>query len=180
MSASVTASMRAFTGEATPTTPCFWEKPLPSASYRTRPRPTTRSSPSTSPSLTGPPRLSPTNRFRTNTACVGTGASPVQPGGTPGPPPAVFGALVPARFLRRQIASFPHPIHIQSAGRKLGNLPAASRGKRYVEDIGSPQAASRALVHGEEVAAQPVPADRKSTRLNSSHRCISYAVFCLK
>src|SRR5437879_10269030 len=25
----------------------------------------------------------------------------------------------------------------------------------------------------------PVP-DRKSTRLNSSHRCISYAVFCLK
>src|SRR5437762_14118198 len=24
------------------------------------------------------------------------------------------------------------------------------------------------------------PADRKSTRLNSSHRCISYAVFCLK
>src|SRR5437763_5514513 len=25
-----------------------------------------------------------------------------------------------------------------------------------------------------------VIADRKSTRLNSSHRCISYAVFCLK
>src|SRR5437762_4073972 len=25
-----------------------------------------------------------------------------------------------------------------------------------------------------------VPADRKSTRLNSSHRCSSYAVFCLK
>src|SRR5437763_12777632 len=27
---------------------------------------------------------------------------------------------------------------------------------------------------------QYVSADRKSTRLNSSHRCISYAVFCLK
>src|SRR5437879_7347839 len=26
----------------------------------------------------------------------------------------------------------------------------------------------------------PVDRDRKSTRLNSSHRCISYAVFCLK
>src|SRR5437764_1979093 len=26
----------------------------------------------------------------------------------------------------------------------------------------------------------PWRADRKSTRLNSSHRCISYAVFCLK
>src|SRR5437762_14162511 len=25
-----------------------------------------------------------------------------------------------------------------------------------------------------------IPQDRKSTRLNSSHRCISYAVFCLK
>ena len=25
-----------------------------------------------------------------------------------------------------------------------------------------------------------IAADRKSTRLNSSHRCISYAVFCLK
>src|SRR5437879_11590246 len=25
-----------------------------------------------------------------------------------------------------------------------------------------------------------LPGDRKSTRLNSSHRCISYAVFCLK
>src|SRR6476469_10633258 len=33
------------------------------------------------------------------------------------------------------------------------------------------------------VLARPprlAPADRKSTRLNSSHRCISYAVFCLK
>src|SRR5437764_8971042 len=30
------------------------------------------------------------------------------------------------------------------------------------------------------VNALDVPLDRKSTRLNSSHRCISYAVFCLK
>src|SRR5437763_16999289 len=29
-------------------------------------------------------------------------------------------------------------------------------------------------------AAEDVFRDRKSTRLNSSHRCISYAVFCLK
>src|SRR5437762_10332220 len=28
--------------------------------------------------------------------------------------------------------------------------------------------------------AAKVALDRKSTRLNSSHRCISYAVFCLK
>src|SRR5437763_6746628 len=30
------------------------------------------------------------------------------------------------------------------------------------------------------VKTPAVPLDRKSTRLNSSHRCISYAVFCLK
>src|ERR1017187_10526213 len=30
------------------------------------------------------------------------------------------------------------------------------------------------------VCGEPPPSDRKSTRLNSSHRCISYAVFCLK
>src|SRR5437879_8433098 len=32
----------------------------------------------------------------------------------------------------------------------------------------------------QEVVAQEADRDRKSTRLNSSHRCISYAVFCLK
>src|SRR5437879_10698216 len=31
-----------------------------------------------------------------------------------------------------------------------------------------------------EAAVRAWPLDRKSTRLNSSHRCISYAVFCLK
>src|SRR6476620_10349352 len=30
------------------------------------------------------------------------------------------------------------------------------------------------------IASPPPPADRKSTRLNSSHANISYAVFCLK
>src|SRR5437762_7880204 len=29
-------------------------------------------------------------------------------------------------------------------------------------------------------AERDAPQDRKSTRLNSSHRCTSYAVFCLK
>src|SRR5437762_4818828 len=33
---------------------------------------------------------------------------------------------------------------------------------------------------GRLLAAQFAEIDRKSTRLNSSHRCISYAVFCLK
>src|SRR5437879_9826431 len=38
-----------------------------------------------------------------------------------------------------------------------------------------------ALVAGVDAAeAHVAHTDRKSTRLNSSHRCISYAVFCLK
>src|SRR5437879_10429533 len=34
--------------------------------------------------------------------------------------------------------------------------------------------------HWQECVHQLADEDRKSTRLNSSHRCISYAVFCLK
>src|SRR5207248_5191414 len=37
-----------------------------------------------------------------------------------------------------------------------------------------------ALAAGEERRRGGEPGDRKSTRLNSSHRTISYAVFCLK
>src|SRR5437762_10442012 len=40
--------------------------------------------------------------------------------------------------------------------------------------LGSPPMSKRAA------AKFSPPIDRKSTRLNSSHRCISYAVFCLK
>src|SRR3712207_8538490 len=35
-------------------------------------------------------------------------------------------------------------------------------------------------LYGTLTGAEPVVADRKSTRLNSSHANISYAVFCLK
>ena len=37
------------------------------------------------------------------------------------------------------------------------------------------------FIYGLEMGLFPIgESDRKSTRLNSSHRCISYAVFCLK
>src|SRR3712207_7550201 len=48
------------------------------------------------------------------------------------------------------------------------SLPAAVRGG----------GSARAARHGLGYARQPI--DRKSTRLNSSHANISYAVFCLK
>src|ERR1017187_6564203 len=38
----------------------------------------------------------------------------------------------------------------------------------------------QAAMHYELPNLRPMDVDRKSTRLNSSHRCISYAVFCLK
>src|SRR5687768_18003140 len=40
--------------------------------------------------------------------------------------------------------------------------------------------AARPAVVSAPLAAVPCPVDRKSTRLNSSHGYISYAVFCLK
>src|SRR5438552_15847722 len=42
----------------------------------------------------------------------------------------------------------------------------------------SPPRRHRGLRRG--ARAPPCPGDRKSTRLNSSHQIISYAVFCLK
>src|SRR5437879_10314208 len=47
--------------------------------------------------------------------------------------------------------------------------PAGGRARRHPRRRGS-----------RENTVAPPRADRKSTRLNSSHRCISYAVFCLK
>src|SRR2546427_13098067 len=45
-------------------------------------------------------------------------------------------------------------------------------------ECSGPRRSSRAP--GEEERFEPVDGDRKSTRLNSSHSQISYAVFCLK
>src|SRR5436189_2570372 len=45
--------------------------------------------------------------------------------------------------------------------------------------VASPSAAKRTKLPVTRTR-DPAWPDRKSTRLNSSHRCISYAVFCLK
>src|SRR5256885_9631433 len=58
--------------------------------------------------------------------------------------------------------------------------PLGRRGRVLVEklDVDHPVAAHLAGLGGEHSANRVV--DRKSTRLNSSHLVISYAVFCLK
>src|SRR5437879_13086201 len=62
----------------------------------------------------------------------------------------------------------------------------AEHGARYVPDHAGLEAGVAACRRGEAwpliqgIVAGRGKGDRKSTRLNSSHRCISYAVFCLK
>src|SRR5436189_3305352 len=54
--------------------------------------------------------------------------------------------------------------------------------ERRIDGAGTPWLALVLLADAEaEIKSSlPIAQDRKSTRLNSSHRCISYAVFCLK
>src|SRR5437764_8311106 len=54
---------------------------------------------------------------------------------------------------------------------------------RAADDLSKREEKRRAIVvlsDGGENYSHVTSEDRKSTRLNSSHRCISYAVFCLK
>src|SRR2546430_7516923 len=64
---------------------------------------------------------------------------------------------------------FPYTTLFRSAPAAAARHPPEHSGARL-----SPRARARADV------AVPDPQDRKSTRLNSSHSQISYAVFCLK
>src|SRR5438067_8045391 len=59
-------------------------------------------------------------------------------------------------------------------------LPSGASGHRLTVVLAEPTILSRPLVgHVELPAVGPSSSDRKSTRLNSSHVSISYAVFCL-
>src|SRR5438128_7138398 len=58
---------------------------------------------------------------------------------------------------------------------------AAVPGSRLSATIGAPSSQKRRLRRKMcATSSMPSAADRKSTRLNSSHGSISYAVFCLK
>src|SRR5437879_4645576 len=68
--------------------------------------------------------------------------------------------------------------HLGPAEMKLRATEPAARSPHWLSASRSAAPAWTAA-HAPQVAT-PLPRDRKSTRLNSSHRCISYAVFCLK
>src|SRR5690242_20986840 len=84
-------------------------------------------------------------------------------------------------MLRRPPGStlFPYTTLFRSVGRHSRIFhPALNREPRLVVGV-------RNVLRDEEVYSDTVPVesgigDRKSTRLNSSHMSISYAVFCLK
>src|SRR3712207_7481733 len=65
--------------------------------------------------------------------------------------------------------------------RPLHRQPEAVRGRRVDQPVRR-VAARRRLPRTppQRLPVDPAPRDRKSTRLNSSHANISYAVFCLK
>src|SRR5205807_10057037 len=67
---------------------------------------------------------------------------------------------------------------IAFGGRIMPNSPLAERAPKYYNSPDTPLFSKGEQVFGLDLARGP--ADRKSTRLNSSHLVISYAVFCLK
>src|SRR5690606_42044595 len=69
------------------------------------------------------------------------------------------------------------PGHDAAGSHPAGGIANRGRAGLLRQSPGSPDLAGR---RGRKRAAVAAEADRKSTRLNSSHVKISYAVFCLK
>src|SRR5207247_5019590 len=105
-----------------------------------------------------------------------------------------------ARDQRRRLAVQPLQILVRKVGDRRGRGNAVARKMRHQVEIERQLGGRQALEQREHVAPlrggdqgvavynsclvrldwlQPPDRDRKSTRLNSSHEWISYAVFCL-
>src|SRR5437879_8098993 len=63
---------------------------------------------------------------------------------------------------------------------RLANEEAAAQVEGLKESLAQKRREFDAMFEAKRKKLTPGGRDRKSTRLNSSHRCISYAVFCLK
>src|SRR3712207_7338191 len=82
---------------------------------------------------------------------------------------------------------FPYTTLFRSSETPTAETPTRSDADRtgsVVEPVDDPVGRERRLVHlgqpGAQDGREGLRRDRKSTRLNSSHANISYAVFCLK
>src|SRR3712207_7780590 len=78
-------------------------------------------------------------------------------------------------FRSRQPGDQPRCVKNVVSGRVRGKAPRRGEPLRPGQEFAAPRA--EASAHGHAGGAE---GDRKSTRLNSSHANISYAVFCLK
>src|SRR3989449_1832297 len=90
------------------------------------------------------------------------------------------------RLRRMKIREAAQLLTEEEAGRLVNDDELKSRALANAEQNGIvfldeiDKITSRGDVGGPDVSRQGVQRDRKSTRLNSSHGYISYAVFCLK
>src|SRR5437899_8183649 len=82
--------------------------------------------------------------------------------------------LFPYTTLFRSPATFPWSSHPTRVERDVPD----DRGRRPYQTLRGPAGRRSAVIHRETRSGDRI--DRKSTRLNSSHLGISYAVFCLK
>src|SRR3712207_7338281 len=82
-----------------------------------------------------------------------------------------------AFFLRRW---YEHQGHPSWKGEPFNLEKARQIGEKIVGEIEKRGLRFERVGHGWTCAVLGLPKDRKSTRLNSSHANISYAVFCLK
>src|SRR5437764_8606503 len=92
------------------------------------------------------------------------------------PEPTLFPYTTLFRSRRAAPSSMTRPR--SNRDRRETRFEARDRSRRAARRRSSP---TRAGARGPSIErAHRTMEDRKSTRLNSSHRCISYAVFCLK
>src|SRR5437879_10320305 len=85
------------------------------------------------------------------------------------------------RIATKQLRALRRPGDTRACGRIVSTLVP----KREVTCMQASNPTTSAVSAGrkprdDEIDVFGLTQDRKSTRLNSSHRCISYAVFCLK
>src|SRR5690348_17743472 len=81
-----------------------------------------------------------------------------------------------------QILQLPGTLHWLSTPVRESTSVLAPRGSGQADEppANGPRTAARRPFHPRPLDANTASRDRKSTRLNSSHPSISYAVFCLK
>src|SRR5689334_24134318 len=75
---------------------------------------------------------------------------------------------------------FPYTTLFRSLQEDQESEEKRARARRGDEQESHPEERAAGLMKGEFRRHDLLPTDRKSTRLNSSHSSISYAVFCLK